>query len=63
MAMVENQNEREQFYLAQVRKLSPHSPELAVLCRKAYEDYRRGLLSGAAYDKIQALCVDLADPH
>ena len=39
------------------------SPELSQLCRAAYEDYRQGLLSGAAYDKIQALCSDLAHPH
>ena len=25
--------------------------------------YRQGLLSGTAYDKIQALCADLAHPH
>ena len=53
-----NQREREQFYLSQARELGQQlgdSPELAQLCRAAYEDYRQGLLSGTAYDKIQAL--------
>lgn len=61
-----NQREREQFYLSQARELGQQlgdSPELAQLCRAAYEDYRQGLLSGTAYDKIQALCADLAHPH
>lgn len=31
MAMEENPNKREQFYLAQVRKLNPRSPELALV--------------------------------
>ena len=61
-----HQREREQFYLSQARELGQQlgdSPELAQLCRAAYEDYRQGLLSGTAYDKIQALCADLAHPH
>lgn len=61
-----NQSQREQFYLTQARELGLQlgdSPELSQLCRAAYEDYRQGLLSGAAYDKIQALCSDLAHPH
>lgn len=61
-----SQSEREQFYLTQARELGLQlgdSPELSQLCRAAYEDYRQGLLSGAAYDKIQALCSDLAHPH
>ena len=61
-----NQSQREQFYLTQARELGLQfgdSLELSQLCRAAYEDYRQGLLSGAAYDKIQALCSDLAHPH
>ena len=61
-----NQSQREQFYLTQARELGLQfgdSPELSQLCRAAYEDYRQGLLSRAAYDKIQALCSDLAHPH
>ena len=61
-----NQSQREQFYLTQARELGLQfgdSPELSQLCRAAYEDYRQGLLSGTAYDKIQALCADLTHPH
>ena len=46
-----NQREGEQFYLSQARELGQQlgdSPELAQLCRAAYEDYRQGLLSGTA---------------
>ena len=61
-----NQSQREQFYLTQARELGLQfgdSPELSQLYRAAYEDYRQRLFSGAAYDKIQALCSDLAHPH
>jgi len=60
------QQELEQFYLTRARELGQRlgdSPQLSALCRAAYEDYRQGLLSGATYDRIQALCVDLAQPR
>ena len=51
MAANMSMSQREQWYLTQARQVGLRL------------DYRQGLLSAAAYNTIQALCVDLAYPH
>lgn len=35
---------------------------LSDLCHKAYADYAAGAISGMAYNKIYAVCMDYAYP-
>lgn len=37
--------------------------ELQELCRKAYNDYKSGVISDQAYGKIYAVCVEYAYPR
>lgn len=39
------------------------SPELSQLCREAYQEYRRGGISSAAYNAIYTVCLEYAQPR
>ena len=37
--------------------------ELSQLCREAYQEYRRGGISSAAYNAIYTVCLEYAQPR
>ena len=43
--------------------LKKDSPELSQLCREAYQEYRRGGISSAAYNAIYTVCLEYAQPR
>ena len=53
-------------YLRRARELGRalgDSPELSQLCREAYQEYRRGGISSAAYNAIYTVCLEYAQPR
>ena len=54
------QQAKEQAYL---RRAFGDSPELSQLCREAYQEYRRGGISSAAYNAIYTVCLEYAQPR
>ena len=65
-AMEGTQQAKEQAYLRRARELGRafgDSPELSQLCREAYQEYRRGGISSAAYNAIYTVCLEYAQPR
>ena len=59
------QQAKEQAYLRRARELGRalgDSPELSQLCREAYQEYRRGGISSAAYNAIYTVAWSTPSP-
>lgn len=59
-------SELETDYLQKAKQIGSEKgncKELQELCRKAYNDYKSGVISSRAYGKIYAICMDYAYPR
>ncbi len=66
MNCYEGLTEKEISYIEETKKVGAEKgdcKELSELCRLAYSEYKSGVISSSAYDKIYAVCMDYAYPR
>lgn len=58
--------EKEIYYIDCCKKTGSEKgdcQQLRDLAKAAYSDYKKGVISGAAYDRINAICMEYAYPR